>query len=389
MTDFLSRIFVKDCENYTDPTVRAKYGSLASTVGIIVNVLLSGVKLAAGILASSISVTADALNNLSDAGASVVSLLGFKLSSKPADRDHPFGHARMEYIASMIVSFIILLVGAELFLDSVTSLFDGGAQETKISLLTVIILAVSVAAKLWLALFSIKIGKRISSTAVRASGTDALSDAVSTSVILVSAVVMYFTDLYFIDSVMGALVSVIIIVAGIKILNETKNSILGEAPVEETVEAIRKIVRDYPEIIGIHDLMVHNYGPGRFIASFHAEVNGKGDIFKLHDTIDVVEKRISTELSIPCTIHLDPIDTDDETVGRLKSLTEDAVRSVSPEISIHDFRAVTGETHTNLIFDIVVPFENKEDPKTIIERICREVTVRDEKCFCVITVDRG
>ena len=389
MTDFLARIFVKDCENYTDPTVRAKYGGFASTVGIIVNVLLSGVKLAAGILASSISVTADALNNLSDAGASVVSLFGFKLSSKPADRDHPFGHARMEYIASMIVSFIILLVGAELLLDSVKSFFDVGAQETKISLLTVVILAISVVAKLWLAVFSIKIGKRIDSTAVRASGTDALSDAVSTSVILISAVVMYFTDLYFIDSVMGALVSVIIIIAGIKILNETKNSILGEAPVEETVEAIRKIVWDYPEIIGMHDLMVHNYGPGRFIASFHAEVNGKGDIFKLHDTIDVVEKRISTDLGIPCTIHLDPIDTDDETVRRLKSLTEDAVRCVSPEISIHDFRAVTGETHTNLIFDIVVPFENKSDPEVIIDRICREVTRRDEKCFCVITVDRG
>ena len=389
MTDFLVKLFVKDRNNDKDPAVRARYGSFASGVGIVVNVCLSLLKLLAGLLASSISVVADALNNLSDAGASVVSLVGFKIASKPADRDHPFGHARMEYIASMIVSFIILLVGAELFMDSVGALIKRESAETRIGILTLVILGASVLAKLWLAVFSLKIGKRIESTAVRAAGMDSLSDAASTSVILVSAVVIYFTDLYFIDSIMGALVSIIIIIAGVKILGETKNSILGEAPVEETVAGIRAITEEYDEIIGIHDMMVHNYGPKRLIASFHAEVDGKGDIFKLHDTIDVVEKRISSELGIPCTIHLDPIDTDDETVQRLRALATRAVTAVNPELTLHDFRAVTGETHTNLIFDVVVPFEVKEEPESIVAMISAEVTKLDEKCFCVITVDRG
>ena len=389
MTDFLARFFIEDYKDYKNPAVRAKYGTLASTVGITVNIFLSAFKLVAGLLAASISVVADALNNLTDAGASVVSLLGFKLASKPADKDHPFGHARMEYIASMIVSFIILLVGVELLTDSVSSLINPDTQGAKISLLTVIILSLSVLTKLWLALFSLKIGKRIESTAVKAAGTDSLSDAISTTVILISALIMYFTEIYFIDALMGAIVSIIIIIAGVKILNETKNSILGEAPVEETVEAIRAITAEYPDIIGIHDMMVHNYGPGRFIASFHAEVDGRADIFALHDTIDLVEKRISTELGIPCSIHMDPIDKNDETVNRLKAVAEDALAEVYPALTLHDFRVVTGQTHTNMIFDVVVPFEIKDDPKEITENIGRAVSAKDSKLFCVITVDRA
>ena len=389
MTDFLAKIFIKDYKNYTNPNVRAKYGTFASVVGIIVNFILSGIKLLAGILASSISVTADALNNLSDAGASVVSLVGFKLSSKPADRDHPFGHARMEYIASMIVSFLILLVGVELLTDSLTAAFGGEEQKAQISILTLIILGSSILLKLWLAVFSLKIGKRIDSTVIKASATDSLSDAISTTVIFISTIVMYYTSIPLIDSIMGAIVSVIIIIAGIKILNETKNSILGEAPVEDTVNALKKIAEDYPEIIGIHDMMVHNYGPNRFIASFHAEVDGKADIFALHDTIDLVEKRISKELNIPCSIHMDPIDKNDETVNRLKKIAEDAIFEIYPTLSLHDFRVVTGQTHTNMIFDVVVPFEIKDAPEKIIESICQAISKKDEKLFCVITVDRG
>ena len=389
MTDFLAKLFIKDYKNHTNPTVRAKYGTFASAVGIIVNFILSGIKLLAGILASSISVTADALNNLSDAGASVVSLIGFKLSSKPADRDHPFGHARMEYIASMLVSFLILLVGAELLTDSVSSIFSGEEQKAEISILTFIILGVSILLKLWLAVFSLKIGKRIDSTVIKASATDSLSDAISTTVILASTIIMYYTGIPLIDSIMGAIVSVIIIIAGVRILNETKNSILGEAPVEDTVNALKKIAEDYPEIIGIHDMMVHNYGPNRFIASFHAEVDGRADIFALHDTIDLVEKRISTELNIPCSIHMDPIDKNDETVNRLKKIAEEALSEVYPTLTLHDFRVVTGQTHTNMIFDVVVPFEIKDAPDKIISSICQAVSAKDEKLFCVITVDRG
>lgn len=389
MTDFLLKIFVKDSENLSNPAVRARYGTFASVIGIIVNIFLSLAKLILGLISASISVTADALNNLSDAGASVLSFVGFKLSSKPADKEHPFGHARMEYITSLVVSFIILLVGAELLIDSVKTIFLGAETATKLGAPTYIILSLSILTKLWLALFCKKIAKRIDSTAIRASGTDALSDAIATSAVLISAIVMRITDFYLLDAIMGLLVSGIIIYAGLKILNETKNSLLGEAPTEEIVKNVTKIVAEYDDIIGIHDMMVHNYGPGHFIASFHAEVDGGDDIFKLHDTIDLVEKRIRDELDILCTIHMDPIDNNDETVSRLKNVLMSVISEPYPNITVHDFRVVTGETHTNMIFDIVVPFEESTDTKYIIEDICSRVSELDKKLFCVITVDRA
>ncbi len=389
MTDLLSRLFVKDYKNVNDPKVRAKYGSFASIVGIIVNLLISSVKLIVGVLSASISITADAVNNLTDAGSSVISLIGFKLSSKPADRDHPFGHARIEYISSMIVSFIILLVGADLLINSVKSLIFGTSSEAELGIVSFAILAFSILGKLWLAVFSKKIGARINSTSLKAAGTDALSDVASTAAVLISALIMTATELYWLDAAMGLVVSVIILVAGIKILAETKNSILGECPTEEIEEKIRKITAEYPEIIGIHDLMVHNYGPSRFVASFHAEVDGEGNIYDLHDTIDIVEKRIGDELLIPCTVHLDPIDTRDETISRLRMLTEDTVKSVYPNVTIHDFRIVTGKTHTNLIFDAVVPFEEKDSPALVKEKIASAINEKDNTLFSVITVDRG
>ncbi len=389
MTDFLSRIFVKDYKNTKDPKVRARYGSFASAVGIAANLIISAVKLAVGILSASISITADAVNNLTDAGSSLISLIGFKLSGKPADRDHPFGHARIEYVASMIVSFIILLVGAELFTDSLKSLFSKDSSPSNLTTAGLIIVGISILGKLWLSLFCKKIAKRIDSTALKAAGTDALSDVISTTAVLASAIVIKLTDLYWIDAAMGIAVSIIILIAGIKILNETKNSILGECDTEEIAENIIKITAEYPEVVGIHDFIVHNYGPSRFVASFHAEVDGYGNIFDLHDTIDLIEKRIADELSIPCTIHMDPIDTHDETVARLKAFTKEAVNSVYPDFNIHDFRTVTGKTHTNLIFDVVVPFEAKESPSEIVKRISEEINRRDNTLFCVITVDRG
>ncbi len=388
MTDFLSKLFVKDYKNTSDPKVRARYGSFASVVGIILNFIISSVKLVVGIITASISITADAVNNLADAGSSFISLIGFKLSSKPADHDHPFGHARIEYVASMIVSFIILLVGAELFSDSLQSLFSGDATGTELGLISIIIIGISILGKLWLALFSKKIGKRIDSTSLKAAGTDALSDVASTSAVLISAVIMKFTELYWLDAAMGLIVSVIIIIAGIKILAETKNSILGECPTDEISESIRKITAEYPDVIGMHDLMVHNYGPSRFVASFHAEVDGGKDIFELHDTIDLIEKRIGEELSIPCSIHMDPIDTRDEEVSRLKALTAECIKSIYPDFSIHDFRIVSGRTHTNLIFDVVAPFEEKDPPALIKEKISSKISEKDSNLFCVITVDR-
>lgn len=369
---------------------RKKEGGAASLVGIIVNFLLSGFKLLAGLASSSVAIMADALNNLSDAGASVVTLISFKLAAKPADKDHPFGHARIEYIASMIVSFLILLVGFEVFSDSLGKLFSPEeVEKSEFSILTLVILGVSALAKIALGLYYHAVGKRIGSAALKASGVDSLTDSVSTLAVLISSIIIKATSLYIIDAIVGLAVSLLIFVAGIKVLNETKNSLLGEAPVKETVEDIEKIVARHPEILGIHDMMVHNYGPSNLVASFHAEVDGDGDIYYLHDVIDNVEREIHSELGIFCTVHMDPIVTKDETVNALKTFLTDIVDSVLPGVKVHDFRVVIGQTHTNLIFDIVLPFESKESPDEA-ERLIKEAVFASRgDCYCVITVDRG
>lgn len=389
MTELLSKLFVKNYKSPDLPSVRKSYGTMASIVGIVLNVLLSAFKLFAGIITASVAITADALNNLSDAGASGISLISFKLSAKPADREHPFGHARIEYIASMIVSFIILLVGFEMAIDAISGLFNPSEREaTDFSIISIIILSVSIIGKLWLAIFYHKIGKKIDSTVVKAAGSDSLNDSISTAAVLVSSIVIMFTDLVIIDLIVGLCVSALIIYAGIKILIETKNSLLGEAPVEDVVDSIKRIVDDEPLVIGIHDMLVHNYGPKKFISSFHAEVDGKGDIFIIHDAIDNLEKRIIDELGILCTIHMDPIVTDDEVITELRDFATATVKGLYPDIGLHDFRAVIGATHTNLIFDIEVPFEYKVDTKELTKSISDEITRQRPECFAVITLDR-
>ena len=390
MTNFLLRLFVKDHKNTSDPTVRKSYGSVAGIVGIVVNFILAAIKMIAGILSASVAITADALNNLSDAGASVITVFSFKISAKPADKGHPFGHARMEYIASMVVSFLILLVGIEMIMDSVQIILGvKEAAATDVSLLTIIILTSSLLLKLWLAIFYHSVGSRISSGVLRAAATDSLSDCISTVAVLASSIIIKFTSWYIIDAIVGVAVSVVIILAGARILIETKNSLLGEAPVDETVVAIKSIVAKYSDVIGMHDLMVHNYGPTHFIASFHAEVDGKNDIYKLHDMIDNLEKEIKEQLGILCTVHMDPVVTDDETVNQLRALLETALQDCQLEVSVHDFRVVVGETHTNLIFDIVLPFECKISEHDAVDIIEKSVKNLKANCFCVITVDRG
>jgi len=391
MTELLSRIFVKNYKDTKDTKVRKAYGTLSSFVGIFVNIILSAIKLFLGLITASAAIIADALNNLSDAGSSIITLVSFKMSSKPADRDHPFGHARIEYIASLAVSFIILLVGFETITTSFSVLFGFSEGElANFSTVSLIILGSSIILKLWLSIFYRKIGKKIDSSVIKASGVDSLGDCVSTFAVLVSAIIIKITEIQLIDTVVSIGVSVMIIIAGIRILNETKNSLLGEAPVDEQVEELKKIISEYPEILDIHDLLIHNYGPNRFIASFHAEVDGAKDVFMLHDMIDNVEKRIQNELNIMCTIHMDPVVTDDETVSELRSfLLETISECVSSEITVHDFRTVIGNTHTNMIFDVVLPFESKLSPKDVTEKISEAVMEKRENCFCVITVDRG
>ena len=390
MTKLLINLFIKNKDDIQDATVRKNYGTLASVVGIVVNIILSVIKIIAGAMAGSIAIIADALNNLCDSGTSVITLISFKLSSKPADKEHPFGHARIEYIASMVVSFIIMLVGAELFLDSGKTLLGLNEEAvTVITPLTIIILVCSILFKLWLGLFYRSIAKKIDSTVVAAAATDSFSDSFSTLAILASSIVIKFTGWYFIDAAVGIVVSVLIVIAGLNILNETKDILLGEGPVDETVEAIEKIVADYPDVIGIHDLMVHNYGPNKFVASLHAEVDGKKDIYYLHDMIDNLERRINEELVIMCTIHMDPIVTDDENVNRLKAFLLETMKEADIELPIHDFRTVIGNTHTNMIFDVVLPFDHPLSEEQVKEKISAAVHKKQNNYYCVITVDRG
>ncbi len=387
MTDLLCKIFVKDHGDTENPAVRRRYGTFAGIVCIILNILLASCKFIVGVLTMSVAMQADAINNFSDAGSSVISLISFKISGKPADRDHPFGHARIEYIASMIVSFLILLIGFELLKSSIEKILE--PVKTEFSIISVIVLSVSILVKLWISLFNRKIGKRINSDVMKATAADSLSDMISTAAVLASSLILYFTDLD-IDCYVGIAVAIFILFTGAKILNETKNSLLGEAPVDEDVEKIKSVVAEHTEVIGIHDLMVHSYGPGHTIASLHAEVDGDGDMFLLHDVIDNIEKAIFTRHNIQCTIHLDPIAIHDEATMELKAKTEKIISEINDRLTLHDFRTVPGNTHTNLIFDVVVPFENKtpldELEASIAEAVTTEIGVN---YYTVINFDRG
>ena len=388
MTNLLIRLFVKNSNSPENPEVRERFGVFSSVVGVIVNLILAAIKLLAGLMSASIAITADALNNLADAGSSIVSFVSFKIAAKPADKDHPFGHARIEYVSSLIVSFLILLVGFELFTSSLSGLFSKEATALNLSTLTFVILGISILLKLWLGFFYRKISKRINSSVVAAASADSFSDCASTAAVLISSIVIEATDLWYIDSIVGIGVSVMIFIAGIKILNETKNSLLGEPPVDEVVESIKETVSHYPEIVGIHDMLVHNYGPNHYIVSFHAEVDGSKDIYMLHDVIDNIERAINDDLRILCTIHMDPIVTHDETVNELREFTLSTVKEICPEASIHDFRTVVGQTHTNLIFDLVLPFDINGKPDDIAAEIDSAIKSKRSYCYTVITIDR-
>jgi cation diffusion facilitator family transporter len=386
VTELFSRLFVKDYKNVKNSEVRTRYGTMVSIVGICVNVLLSAFKLVVGVMFGSLAISADAVNNLSDALSSVLSFVSFKMSSKPADRDHPFGHARIEYVASMIVSFLVLLIGFNLARESIEKMLSPSSH-TSFSILSVAVLIFSILMKLWLYFFNSKIGKKIDSEVMRATATDCLADIASGSAVLVSVIVLRLFSVD-IDAFVGILVSLFIMFSGGKILNDTKNFILGTAPEKETIDGILAIVGQYPEALGVHDMLVHSYGAGNIIASFHVEVDGNANIMKSHDVIDNMEKRIKTELGILCTIHLDPLTTDDETVNALRTEVIEKIKEISHELSIHDFRVVTGETHTNIIFDVAAPFELKMSDSEIKEAIQEKIQEKSETYFTVIEVDR-
>lgn len=388
MTGLLIRLFVRDHQNTADPAVRLRYGTMVSVVSIICNLFLSAGKFAFGLLLGSIALTADGVNNLSDAGSAIVSLVSFRIAAKPADRDHPFGHARIEYVASMIVSFLVLLVGVELLTSSVDKILHPTAPDDRYLLASIILLSASILVKLWMGLLNRRVGKKIDSAVMRAAATDSLTDCISTLAVLVSTVLYATLGWDFLDGWFGLFVAILILVAGCRILNETKNSILGERPVEETVNAIRRVVGEYPEALGVHDLIVHDYGPGHVIASLHVEVDSKRDALETHDSIDNIERRICAELGIQCTIHTDPIVVGDPEVDRLHLAVAKIAGEIDERLRVHDFRFVRGTTHSNLIFDIAAPFECPLTDVEIETAVAARVRTLDPHYCTVITVDR-
>lgn len=385
MTNLLIKIFIKD-KNIENPENRAKYGLLSSITGIIVNIFLSIIKLLIGIFSNSISIISDALNNVTDAGSSIVTMIGFKVSQKKIDRDHPWGHGRMEYIAAFIVDILIVLVGIELFKSSFDKIINPELPD--INNVTIVILVIAVLTKLWLFVFYNKISNIINSTAIKGNAYDSISDSISTSVVLLSAIVAKIFGIT-IDGYASILVSIFILFTGFKALKETIDLLLGMKPDGEFVEELEKFSKNYDIISGIHDVMVHDYGPGRKIVSFHAEVPANCDICKAHDIIDQMEQDIYEKFNCITTIHMDPIVTDDEEINEMRKRTEEIVKEINPKFSIHDFRMTDGGDRINLIFDVVVPLEeniNYDETRILIQN---KIHNENEKYYAVPKIENS
>lgn len=382
----LVRLFIKDCDNVTDPAVRERYGILSGAVGIVLNLLLSAGKLFAGLMTGSISITADAFNNLSDAGSSVVTLVGFKLAGQKADDGHPFGHGRMEYLAGLLVSLMILLVGVELGRSSIGKILRPEAVD--FSLVSTGILAASILVKLWMGQFNRGLGRKIGSAAMAATAADSLSDAVATAAVLAGTLVNRFAHVN-IDGWVGLAVAVFILRSGWGAAKDTINPLLGESPDPELVKQLRELVLSHPQVVGMHDLIIHDYGPGRRLCSFHAEVPQDADILDAHDAIDHIEREIKEKFGIETTVHMDPIATADEKVNQLRRQVADLARVVEPEMTIHDFRVVRGPTHTNVIFDAVVPHKCRLTDEEVLQRLRQAVSTLDPAYQAVIQIDRA
>ena len=388
MIKLLSRIFIKHYKNYESPAVRSSYGVLCGGFGIFLNILLFIGKFLAGTLAKSVSITADAFNNLADAGSSIITLLGFRLARQKPDTKHPFGHGRIEYIAGLLVSAATILMGFELAKSSISKIIS--PEPIEFSVLTAAILVCSILVKLYMVFYNKSIGKKIKSATLGATSLDSCSDCIATSVVLVSSLIAHFFKIN-IDGYCGVLVAAFVIYSGIRALQETITPLLGQAPDREFIERIQKLIEEFPEITGIHDLIVHDYGPGRLMISLHAEmpVYEDSDIFAMHDIIDNAERLLSKELECLVTIHLDPTRSNDEKVAELKAKTVNVLHGISPELSLHDFRVVPGPTHTNLIFDVVIPFDLKLKEDEITEKLNSAVSEWDDaKYYVVVSFDR-
>lgn len=385
MIALLSRIFIKNNSTYTDPVVRRAYGQLTGIVGIVLNVLLFAGKYMAGLLSGSVSVMADAFNNLSDAGSSFITLLGFHFAGKEPDTEHPFGHGRIEYVSGLGVSVLIIVMGAELFRSSLQKVIHPETME--VNAVTITVLVVSILVKVYMAGYNKRYGKRIDSTAMKATATDSLSDCIATSVVLLS-MLLYSIGGINLDGWSGLVVAVFILMAGVTSARDTLSPLLGEAPDMEFVHDIENTVKSHPMVAGVHDMVIHNYGPGRIMVSLHAEVPGNLDIYTIHDEIDLIERELKSKYHCEVVIHMDPIAVDDKKVMGLRKEVEALVKQMDELLSIHDFRMVEGPTHTNLIFDVVVPQGYPKSDQEVSDEISEMIETKWTNYHAVIKMEK-
>ena len=387
MTDFLVNKFIKDSTNIESTEVRTRYGMLASVVGIFCNVLLFSVKLTIGLILSSLAVTADAFNNLSDAASSIISFIGVKMAGKPADAEHPFGHGRIEYIAALIVSFLVIEVGFTFFKSSISKILH--PEEISFDLIPFVILILSILVKLWMAFFNNKLGKRIDSKVMLATAADSLGDVITTSATVLSIIICHFTSIN-VDAIAGLIVSAIVIWSGISIAKDTLEPLIGERVPAELYQKITDIVESYDGIVGTHDLIVHNYGPNRSMATIHAEVPNDINIDVSHEIIDKIERDVKKDLNILLVIHMDPVEMRDEEVLSLREKTSRIVHALDPELNFHDFRVLKENEQRNLIFDLVIPDSYSEkDANRVMHQLVSLLHEMDENVECIITLDRS
>ena len=386
MIKLLTKLFIKDHENVTSAAVRRAYGTMCSLYGIFLNLLLFAGKYIAGLISGSVAITADAFNNLSDAGSSIITLLGFAIAGKKPDPDHPFGHGRAEYLAGLVLSGVIILMGFELVKSSFEKILH--PEPISSGLLPAVILVCSILVKFYMCLYNRSVGKKINSAAMQATATDSLSDSIATTVVLLSMGISYFFHVN-IDGYAGLLVAVFIIYAGFNAAKDTVSPLLGQAPDPEFVQQVADIVTAHPEVVGIHDLAVHDYGPGRVMVSLHAEVCGDGNIFDLHDAIDTAETELKEQLGCIATIHMDPIEADNTEVSQMRAAVSEKLKELDNVISIHDFRMVPGPTHTNLIFDAVVPADYKKSDEELAASIRQHIHQTWPDRYAVVNIDHS
>lgn len=386
MSEFLIKRFVKDYDRIDDSRVRESYGMLSSVVGIVCNVILFSVKFIIGALSHSISIVSDGFNNLSDCASCVVTMFGYKMAAKPADKDHPFGHGRIEYLTSLVIAMVIMVVGSQLFINSADKVIH--PVEVEFSYVALTALLLSIVIKIWMGLFNRKLGNKIHSSVMLATSKDSINDVFATSATLIALVASIWTDAP-LDGVMGVVVSVLILFSGFGIIRETVDQLLGQPADEELVRQLKDMVSECHVAKGMHDLIIHSYGPGNLIGSVHVEVDSRDDIMDIHDAIDELERNIQDELNVSITVHMDPIDFDDENVSSCKSMLMGIISDIDLSLSIHDFRIVAGPTHTNLIFDMVIPYECRLTEQFIREEVNRRLAERDITYYAVITFDKS